>query len=441
MSDIVIKVKNLTKVYWLYDKPIDRLKESIHPFKKKYHKDFYALNDISFDVKKGEIIGIIGKNGSGKSTLLKIITGVLNPTSGSIEVTGKVSALLELGAGFNPEYTGIENIYLNGMMMGYTREDMDKKISSIIEFADIGDFVYQPVKMYSSGMFSRLAFAVAINVEPDILIVDEALSVGDAAFAFKCINYMKKIVERGTTILMVTHDIQTVRSFCNSVLWIDKGILLREGSTLDITSEYVRFLFEDEKDRNDYENNERQKNIELTEYEKKEKIDYETDTTEKKDENINSWGNGDIKIIKFSILDEDGKDLNVLEWGQQVTVTFTAKALKDINCENVGFGFSFRNRYGLDIIVSTTIEEGLRFGNFKSGDEMQIRFEFENILAPGEYLLTLQVEDRTNKIPEYYEFIENAKVFKVIANKIFSSLVLPKVKQDILIKGVTKIEQ
>ena len=188
MPNTAIKVSHLTKVYKLYDKPVDRLKESLHPLKKKYHKDFYALNDVSFEIKKGETVGIIGKNGAGKSTLLKIITGVLTPSSGHVHVNGRIASLLELGAGFNPEYTGIENIYLQGTLMGYSHSEMESKIDGILAFADIGDFVHQPVKSYSSGMYARLAFSVAINVEPDILIVDEALSVGDMYFQQKCMD-------------------------------------------------------------------------------------------------------------------------------------------------------------------------------------------------------------------------------------------------------------
>ena len=196
MQDTTILVNGISKIYKLYEKPIDRLKESLHPFKKKYHKEFYALKDITFEIEKGETVGIIGKNGSGKSTLLKIITGVLSPTNGSTTVKGKVSALLELGAGFNPEFTGLQNIYLNGTMMGYTKEEIDQRVGAILEFADIGDFIYQPVKTYSSGMFVRLAFAVAINVDPDILIVDEALSVGDIFFQLKCYKKFEEYKKR-----------------------------------------------------------------------------------------------------------------------------------------------------------------------------------------------------------------------------------------------------
>jgi ABC-type polysaccharide/polyol phosphate transport system ATPase subunit len=223
MSNIAIQVKHLTKIYKLYDKPIDRLKESLHPLKKQYHKDFYALNDVSFEIKKGETVGIIGKNGAGKSTLLKIITGVLTPTSGSIHVNGRIASLLELGAGFNPEYTGVENIYFQGSLMGYTRAEMESKIDDILAFADIGDFVHQSVKMYSSGMFARLAFAVAINVDPDVLIVDEALSVGDAAFQKKCLDRINQMKSKNISILLVSHDDYTVKFFCERALYLSNG--------------------------------------------------------------------------------------------------------------------------------------------------------------------------------------------------------------------------
>lgn len=228
-SNLAINVCDVTKIYRLYDKPIDRLKESISLTHKKYHKEFFALDKISFSVEKGSTVGIIGTNGSGKSTILKIITGVLNPTTGSVEVDGNISALLELGAGFNMDYTGIENIYMNGTMMGFSREQMEAKLPEILEFADIGDFVYQPVKTYSSGMFVRLAFALAINVEPEILIVDEALSVGDVFFQAKCYRRMEEIRKTGTTILMVTHDMGSVIKYCDKVILLNKGEFLAEG--------------------------------------------------------------------------------------------------------------------------------------------------------------------------------------------------------------------
>ena len=238
----MIKVENLVKKYNIYDKPIDRLKETFSLRKKSYHREFNALNGLTFEVKEGDAIGILGKNGCGKSTLLKMITGVLTPTSGSIEVNGKISAILELGTGFNMEYTGIENIYLNGTMMGCSREEVDKMVDSIVEFADIGEFINQPVKVYSSGMFARLAFAVAINVDPDILIVDEALAVGDTRFQIKCINKMKELKERGTTILFVSHATEQVKRFCNKAIWIKDGCIKKQGPSSEVADLYEDFM-------------------------------------------------------------------------------------------------------------------------------------------------------------------------------------------------------
>lgn len=223
MSDNIINIKDLNKQYKLYNNPKDRVKEVFGIGNKQYHTKFEALKDITFDVMRGETVGIIGRNGAGKSTLLKIITGVLTPTSGDVNINGKISALLELGAGFNQEYTGLQNIFLNGRMMGYSKREMDKKVDLIIEFAEIGEFIHQPVKTYSSGMFARLAFAVAINVEPDILIVDEALSVGDLFFQNKCFRKFDELKEKGITILFVSHDIASVRQMCSRVLWLETG--------------------------------------------------------------------------------------------------------------------------------------------------------------------------------------------------------------------------
>lgn len=241
-KEAIIRVQDVSKVYPLYGKPIDRLKESLSLTRKSYHRDHYALNHISFEVYKGETLGIIGTNGSGKSTLLKLLTRVIVPSSGTIEVNGKISALLELGAGFNPEYTGMENIYLNGTMMGYTRSEMEKRVDSILTFADIGDFIHQPVKTYSSGMFARLAFAVAINVEPDILIVDEALSVGDAFFQNKCFKKFDELKARGVTILFVSHDTSSVRQMCSRVLWIEQGEQQMIGESKMVCNAYTNSI-------------------------------------------------------------------------------------------------------------------------------------------------------------------------------------------------------
>ncbi|HJB29389.1 MAG TPA: ABC transporter ATP-binding protein, partial [Candidatus Blautia faecavium] len=226
----VIQVQHLSKMYKLYDKPSDRLKESLGLSRKKRYREHYALNDVNFDIEEGECVGIIGVNGSGKSTILKIITGVLNPTQGEVKVDGRISALLELGAGFNMEYSGLENVYLNGTMIGFSKEEIDARLDDILAFADIGDYIHQPVKMYSSGMFVRLAFAVAINIDPEILIVDEALSVGDVFFQAKCYHKFEEFKAQGKTILFVSHDLSSISKYCDRVILLHKGKMLDQGT-------------------------------------------------------------------------------------------------------------------------------------------------------------------------------------------------------------------
>ncbi len=242
MPDYAIEIKKLTKQYNMYAQPKDRLKEALSLTRKTYHEIFYALKDLDIVVEKGEMIGFIGENGSGKSTLLKIITGVLSPTSGEVIIDGKISALLELGSGFNPEYSGYDNIYLNGMVLGFSKEEIAGMVDDIIAFADIGDHISQPVKTYSSGMFVRLAFAIAINVDPDILIVDEALAVGDLEFQLKCMEKFTELRNSGKTILFVSHDISSVRRFCDRCYWLKNGEMVEEGETMEVTENYDNYL-------------------------------------------------------------------------------------------------------------------------------------------------------------------------------------------------------
>lgn len=243
MNDTAISVKNLSKSYKMYPSPTKRFKELIHPFGKKYHHEFCALRDVSFEVRKGESIGIIGRNGSGKSTLLQILCGILQPTIGEVKVNGRISALLELGAGFNRDFTGRENVYMSGAIMGLTKEEMDERFGAIAEFADIGDFIEQPVKTYSSGMYVRLAFAAAINVDPDILIVDEALAVGDAKFQHKCYANFREFQERGKTIIFVTHDMTMVLKHCDSAVLLENGAVFRSGKPNAVVNCYYDLVF------------------------------------------------------------------------------------------------------------------------------------------------------------------------------------------------------
>lgn len=247
-ADIAIKIEGLSKMYKLYNSPTDRLKEALSPIRQKYHHDFHALRNVSFEVKKGESVGIIGKNGSGKSTLLKLIAGVISPSSGSIQVNGRISALLELGSGFNPELTGIDNVYFNGMLMGYSKDEMDARLDSILEFADIGEFVKQPIKTYSSGMFVRLAFAVAVNVAPDILVVDEALSVGDLRFQKKCKEKMNYFKDNGITIILVSHAMSDIRAMCSTGLLLQNGSLIHCGDASEAITKYFEIESKDDND-------------------------------------------------------------------------------------------------------------------------------------------------------------------------------------------------
>lgn len=242
MENKAISIKNITKSYKLYDVPFDRVKEAFSLSHKIYSSEKCVLKNITLDINAGDVVGIVGTNGAGKSTLLKLVTGVLTPTTGSIEINGKIAALLELGTGFNPEFTGIKNIFLNGTMMGFSHEEMQSKLQDIIDFADIGEFINQPVKIYSSGMFARLAFAVAINVEPDILIVDEALSVGDLRFQIKCMDKMKSMMDKGVTVLFVSHDINAIRRFCTKGLWLKDGEVQSYGETNRVCDQYLDYL-------------------------------------------------------------------------------------------------------------------------------------------------------------------------------------------------------
>ena len=408
--DIAIKVDNLTKIYHLYDKPQDRLKEALHPFKKSYHHDFYAMKDVSFEIKRGETVGILGRNGAGKSTLLKMITGVLTPTSGSIEIHGKIASLLELGAGFNPEMTGIENIYLNGTLMGFTKEEMDKKVDAIIDFADIGEFINQPAKMYSSGMYARLAFAVAINVEPEILIIDEALSVGDAAFSVKSLRAIKKFTEKGISVLFVSHDITSVRSLCDRAIWIENGTTQDIGDVEDISNKYIQSLhISTEADKQTKSNEEKDKYLSIP----------DKGQTILNTEKNKIWGNNKIEIVSFNLLNHKS---GVIKTGENVNILLNVKANEDIIDATIGFGISFRNKNGLDIFVPTSIENNIWLNDIKHDEVYQFTMEFKNILIQGEYIMTLQIENREHGVADYFQFVENAMTINVISEKYYFGL-------------------
>lgn len=377
MSDVVIKVDNVSKLYKLYDKPSDRLKEALGLSKKKRYKEHYALNNVSFDVHKGETVGIIGTNGSGKSTILKIITGVLNQTSGEVIINGRISALLELGAGFNMEYTGLENVYLNGTMIGFTRDEIDAKLQDILDFADIGDFINQPVKTYSSGMFVRLAFAVAINIDPEILIVDEALSVGDVFFQAKCYKKFEEFKEKGKTVLFVSHDLGSISKYCDRVVLLNKGEKLAEGTPREMVDLYKKVLTK--------------QNLKADAQPGIEQKSTEQDTNWKENyqinPNLNEYGNRDAEIIDFAIVDEMGNYTNSIVKG----TSFTIKSKVHFNKEvaNPIFTYTFKTLQGVDVTGSNTMYEKKDIGIAKEGDTYVASFKQEMNLQGGEYLLSI----------------------------------------------------
>ena len=380
MSETAILVDHVSKMYKLYDKPMDRLKESLGLSHKKKYKEHFALNDVSFQVHRGETVGIIGTNGSGKSTILKIITGVLNPTGGTVQVNGRISALLELGAGFNQEYSGIENVYLNGTMIGFSREEIDAKLDEILRFADIGDFVYQPVKTYSSGMFVRLAFAIAINIDPEILIVDEALSVGDVFFQAKCYRKFEEFKEMGKTILFVSHDLSSIGKYCDRVVLLNNGVKLAEGGAKEMVNLYRKVLV------NQYDENGSQE-----EEKTREDQDLHTDTVMKEKLNLNpevlEYGSKLAEITDFAILDDGGNITNLIEKGQTFSVKMRVQFQDDIS-EPI-FAFTIKDLKGTEITGTNTMYEGAPVKPKKTGDVQEIVFTQVMNLEAGEYMLCL----------------------------------------------------
>lgn len=379
MSDIAISVNDISKIYKLYDKPMDRLKESLGLTKKQKYKEHYALNHVSFQVHKGETVGIIGTNGSGKSTILKIITGVLNPSGGQVVVDGRISALLELGAGFNQEYSGIENVYLNGTMIGFTKEEIDAKLQDILDFADIGEFVNQPVKTYSSGMFVRLAFAVAINIEPEILIVDEALSVGDVFFQAKCYRKFEEFKEMGKTILFVSHDLSSIGKYCDRVVLLNKGNKLAEGDAKEMVNLYRRVLVNQHEDIEQTEQSLEDKEIKGNTLVLKEYLNLNPEVLE--------YGSKLAEIEDFAIRNQNGDITNLLEKGENFSVDMKVKFHEDIS--DPIFAFTIKDLKGTEITGTNTMYENTPICPQKKGEVRHITFKQKMPLEAGEYMLCL----------------------------------------------------
>lgn len=357
-----IKVSNLSKIYRLYGSPRDRLVETLNPLRKKYHQEFKALDDINFEIRKGETVGILGVNGSGKSTLLKIISGVLSPTSGQVAVNGRVSALLELGAGFNPEYTGIENIYFQGALSGLSEEQVTSRIPEIADFAEIGEFINQPVRTYSSGMFARLAFAVAINVNPDILIVDEALSVGDSMFQHKCIARMRELMTTGVTVLFVSHSIESVRALCGTAIWLEQGRVKMLGSAKEVANLYMNEI---------YINN----NETVLSTLKEDQREYSGKLSRINNPQV-------ISVLSVDIFNSVGMRTNRIVQGEEFSIRVKIKSHVDFSSLSVGM--VVKDRFGIEMTGESYFNKFRKGVACKQDQEMSVQFKSKSILRGGE---------------------------------------------------------
>ncbi len=377
MSETAIKVTNVSKIYKLYDTPAARLKDALGLSRKQAYREHAALHDITLEIKKGETVGIIGTNGSGKSTLLKIITGVISQSRGEVEVAGRISALLELGAGFNQEYTGIENVYLQGTMMGFTREEIQGKMEAILEFADIGDFVHQPVKTYSSGMFVRLAFAVAINIEPEILIVDEALSVGDVFFQSKCYRKFEEFKEMGKTILFVSHDLSSITKYCDRAILLNKGVKVMEGTPKEAVDRFKMALVAQEEEK-------RRENSSL--WKPGASGDKWRNALSVNPETL-EYGDKKAEITDFAVVDKTGKITNVIQKGEPFTIKMKVAFLEAV-AEPI-FAFTLKNLMGIELTGTNTMLEQQPVEPKQPGEEQSVSFTQKMTLQGGEYLLSL----------------------------------------------------
>lgn len=407
---VAIQVKGLEKAYKLYDKPSDRLKEALGFGRKKRYKEHYALKGVDMTIYQGETVGIIGTNGSGKSTILKIITGVLNPTGGSVHVNGRISALLELGAGFNMEYNGIENIYLNGTMIGFSKKEIDAKMDDILNFADIGDYVYQPVKTYSSGMFVRLAFAVAINIEPEILIVDEALSVGDVFFQAKCYHKFEEFKEMGKTIVFVSHDLSSISKYCDRVVLLNQGVKLGEGSPKEMIDAYKQVLVGQYVPAADDQSLLSDKEITAA-------AAAAAAGTVKGEVNpeLLEYGTKDAMITGYKIMDDIGRETSALLKGKECTITMQVHFEHDI--EAPIFAFTIKNIKGVEITGTNTMVEKAFLSPVKAGSDMVITFTQKIDLQGGEYLLSFGVTGFAKEEFQVYHRLYDVINMTVISDK------------------------
>lgn len=409
-SEIAIKVENLSKCYQIYDTPRDRLKQFVVPrlqglagkAPRQYFREFWALQDVSFEVKKGETVGIIGRNGSGKSTLLQMICGTLNPTSGSVETRGRIAALLELGSGFNPEFTGRENVYMNAAVLGLSREEVDARFDDIAAFADIGDFINQPVKTYSSGMYVRLAFAIQANIDPDILIVDEALAVGDAYFVHRCMARFHDLQRRGTTIIFVSHDASSVKRLCGRVLWLKDGNLTLVGNATTVVDAYLQDLFGlGEK----YSNSDIANHAVAIPKGKKLSLPI----------GDGRCGERKLEMAGMSLSNVNGLPTSTAVWDEVICLLLEIKNNDFPPRQNIGCGYIVRDNKGIEIASTSTWFDSVKILAPAQGDSLRVLIEIAvPMLHPGHYSLTPSISSiPESEGPIIQDRILNAFIFEV----------------------------
>ncbi|MEE9103054.1 ABC transporter ATP-binding protein [Pseudomonas nitroreducens] len=413
-SEAAICVKGLGKSYQIYEKPHHRLMQMIlgGGGRRRYFKEHWALKEIDFEVPRGSVVGVMGKNGAGKSTLLQILCGTLAPSLGSIQINGRIAALLELGAGFNPEFTGVENVYMNGQLLGLSRSEIDEKLDAILKFADIGDFVYQPVKTYSSGMYARLAFSVAVHVDPDILIVDEALSVGDSWFQHKSIARMRKLMSNGCTVLFVSHSIESIRALCDTAIWIDSGRVRMQGDVTEVTNEYMNDVFI-EHNRITLESQAKLAEVNMTEGDE---VATETSASDVITAQTSISESSILEVLSSNLRNKDGELTDHIEQGEKFSLEFKVRFIEPVR--NISLGFLIKDQFGQDLTGQSVFNTYRHSLNFEKDETVTFSFASEMILRGGQsYSVAVRINqvtkwDRSDNITIYAD--ELAFVFSVI---------------------------
>ena len=436
-NDIAIRVSNLSKCYQIYDTPRDRLKQFVMPRirrvagkqQKQYFREFWALKDVSFEIKKGETVGIIGRNGSGKSTLLQMICGTLTPTSGSIQTKGRIAALLELGSGFNPEFTGRENVYMNAAVLGLSKDEIDARFEDIAAFADIGQFLEQPVKTYSSGMMLRLAFAVIAHVDADILVVDEALAVGDTFFTQKCMRFLRNFMKTGT-VLFVSHDTGSIKNLCNYAVWLEKGQVIQEGAPKEVCELYLEAFYEAQQGKSSTTKLREFKKLDDSLPLKDQRLEFINASNLRNDLQIfkfdpdaASFGKGGAQIHDVRLLDENEHSLAWIVGGEKVKLRVMVHAYQELDSPIVGF--SVKDRLGQALFGDNTfLSYREQLVHCKAGEEIQADFVFYMPLLPsGEYSIQIAIANGTQELHEQHHWIHDAVLFKSESSSVASGLI------------------